>query len=342
MTYIQQHWNKVVRREGEKYAVKSRDRIRASEVGYPYINRYCSMLGIQPTNPFSDRTLRIFDAGRVVEFLVLRALAMAGILNKQQKYVSLDANKKHLRVTGYLDATIGGFSDWAAAQKLMQENLQRYSMGLDDELLDQKAEFILAGLQEQYPGGYTEEMVVEVKSISSRAFWGHKNRDDDGNFLGYPHHQLQTYAYLEMTGMRQGVILYLSKDDFTLAEVLVLKDDPELKERFYDDLVTMSEYYRKKIVPPKEPEIVYNERKGKFEKNWNVSNSLYLKYIYGYADEDAYNAAWHKTLLGINLALKHMRANKVVAKDLGYISDYGLESYVEKIDTDNEDEDEGG
>lgn len=325
---IQNQWNRVVRKD---WPTKPRSHVRASEIGMSFVDRYMSMMGTPPSNPFSDRTLRIFDAGRVIEFIVLRALALAGILHKKQGWLELPQTEDHLKVVGRLDALIGGVVDWEEARKRVLDHLAEYKLDLDEELLEGKAMAIIDGLKAEYPKGWPEEMIVEVKSISSMAFhYSRKNQDEQGNFMGYPHNKLQLMAYLEMSGLRQGILFYVSKDDFTLREISVVKDDTELRDALYTDLRTITRYYRNREVPPKESEIVYNDRKGAFETNWTLGRSLYMTKIYGYKDADDYEARYHKQLLDINRALKHLRENKVKAEDLAVIAEYDLEQYIDK------------
>lgn len=302
---IQQHWNKIVKKNWGQ--AKSRDYITFSDIGKPYIDRYFKMKGEPITNEFSERVLRIFDAGRVMEFIVLRALTMAGILNKKQEFVEIPRTDKALKCLGYLDCTIGGFADWGKAKEIIYKHLQEYKLNLDDQLLEQKAINIIEGLSEEFKDGRVPEMLVEVKSINSMAFWAHKNRDKQGNFLGYPHNKLQLYGYLKASKIEKGILMYISKDDFTLEELGIVNGQQDLEQTFNRDIETMTGYFLRNEVPPKEDEIVFNESKKVFELNWHVSRSQYLTKIYGYKDSVEFEERKKSKLNEINLALKHLR-----------------------------------
>ena len=301
---IQEHWNKVVRKN---YPAKSRDYITFSDIGKPYIDRYYKMKGEPVTNEFDERTLRIFDAGRVMEFLVLRALTMAGILNQKQTFVEILASDTSLRQMGYLDATIGGFADWDKAKETVERHLQEYKLNIDDQLLEQKAINIIEGLKTQYPDGKVPEMLVEVKSINSMAFWAHKNRDAQGNFLGYPHNKLQLYGYMKATKIEKGILFYISKDDFVVEELGLILGMPEMEKLYNEDIEKMTYYYRADEVPPKLDYIIYNNQKKTFELNWQVERSSYLTKIYGFKDKVEFEEKNHAKINEINLALKHLR-----------------------------------
>lgn len=297
---IQPHWNKITRRPVMN---KKRDYIAFSDIGKPYIDRFHKMNGEPITNEFDERVLRIFDAGRVIEFIVLRALSMAGILNKKGEYVEIPETKTTLRQMGYLDATIGGFVDFDHAKDIIEKHLQEFRLTLDEALIEQKALQVIEGLR----GKTLEEMILEVKSINSMSFWAHKNRDEQGNFLGFPHNLLQTYGYMKATALNKGVLLYVSKDDFVVHETGVILGQENLEETYQTDILTMTEYYRSGKEPPKEEEIIYNEREKRFELNWMVGRSAYLTKIYGYKDQKDFEEKKRSKLNEINLALKHLR-----------------------------------
>jgi len=278
MSLIQAHWNKTTRKP---YPPKKRDYITFGDLGTSFLDRYYKMNAEPVTNDFDERVLRIFDAGNVMEFIVLRALAMAGILNTKQTYVEIPATEGRLKVMGYLDATIGGFADWDKAKETIERHLEEYKLSLDKELLEQKAISIIEGLRVAYPDGKIEEMLIEVKSINSMAFWAHKNRDKAGNFLGYDHNKMQAYGYMKATGLKKGLLLYISKDDFVMEEIGLILGNEKMEEMFYKDVNTMSNYYLNDIVPPAEPEILWNDKKKCYESNWKLERSSYLTKITG-------------------------------------------------------------
>lgn len=325
MNIIAEHWNRVSRRDVVD-EIKERDYIRASELGKPMIDRWLSMKGHPVSNPFSDRLLRIFGAGHVIEFITLRVLAMAGILNKKQEPISMPEGPDNLRISGRLDATIGGVADWDAARTSILSNLREYRLDLDEELLEGKAVQIIEGLKQSHPNGWTEEMVVEVKSINSNSFWGGRSK---GKFTGYDNNKLQLYAYLLMTGLRQGILLYVSKDDFSIEEIPVRSDDRNMADIFWDDVRTITRYYRDDVRPPLEPLMVYNEGKGVFEENSGVSRSPYLTLAYGFENEQAFYHSVHQTVLDVNRALRHLRDDgNLKPEDLAVIAEHNLTDYI--------------
>lgn len=297
---IQEHWNRIT---PKSYPPKARDYITFSDLGQSYLDRFYKMNAEPVTNDFDERVLRIFEAGNVMEFIVLRALAMAGILNSKQKYVEIPANKKHLRVMGFHDATIGGFADWDKAKEIIERHLQEYKLSLDTEMLEQKAISIIKGLKQVYPSGHMEEMMVEVKSINSMAFWAHKNRDEKGNFLGYEHNIMQTYGYMKATGLKKGILLYISKDDFVIEEIGLILGDEKLEKLFNDDIEAMTKIYKSKKLPPAEPELLWNDSKKQYERNWKLERSPYLTKITGLKKEDWIEQI-KKKVNGLNLEQK--------------------------------------
>lgn len=298
---IAAHWNKTVRKD--KPTIKPRDYISFSDVGKPFLDRYLKMKAEPVTNPFQDRVLRIFDAGNVMEFIVLRALTMAGILNKKQEFVEIPSSEKQLKQLGFLDATIGGFVDWKHAEETIRQHLTEYKLSLDDQLLEQKAVNIIEGLSSEYKHGLIPEMLIEVKSINSMAFWAHKNRDEKGNFLGYEHNKLQMYGYMKATGIERGLLVYISKDDFVIEEIALLLGDRKLEEMYNTDVEMMTEYYKTNIEPPKEEDVVWNNRKKTFEINWRLLRSNYLTRITG-LEKEVFEEQARKKVNELNLEQK--------------------------------------
>jgi len=155
---IAEHWNLIVKRDKQS-GIKPRDYISMSDLGKPYIDRWYKMKGEQPSNPFEDRVLRIFDAGRTMEFIVLRALTLAGILNKKQQYVEIPPTEKTLRCLGYLDCTIGGIVDWNEQLK----KIENYLMAFDYTLVSRVNEYKLK--LQSYTDGQLRAELVSVPPI---------------------------------------------------------------------------------------------------------------------------------------------------------------------------------
>jgi len=297
---IQQVWNETIlasRKEG-----KARNHISASDIGKNFYERYLKMQGVPASNPFDERTIRKFEAGNLFEWLVKNVLKRAGVLHSYQDFIEIPENEKHLKVIGYLDLIAGGIVDWKEAEEKVKtmnlpENLQRI------------ADAVVLKLQNKFPNGI-EKLVYEIKSINSMVFWAKTK----ANSLPYPWHKLQLLTYLKGTGAENGRIIYISKDDLTLAEYVVRHDDENLNKIFNDDIETMSAYIREKKEPPKPKEIMWNPNKNKYggyEPNWELKWSPYLTKITGLPKEE-----WESK---VNLKCKEM--NKLILKKKGELDD---------------------
>jgi hypothetical protein len=123
------------------------------------------------------------------------------------------------------------------------------------------------------------EIVLEIKSCS--AFMFDKYVENGAN----PNHKLQAYHYLKATGLPEAHIVYISKDDLRMAEYGVLAG--QIEEEYKKDIETMSNYFYKKVEPPKEQEIVFeNDR---FSANWKVGYSNYLTKLYGFKNQAGFD-----------------------------------------------------
>jgi len=68
----------------------------------------------------------------------------------------------------------------------------------------------------------------EIKTMHSRGFW---HMDNEGQ-KGKPHHRLQLWSYLKMSGGAKGRLMYVSKDDLATRQYEVLADDKDLESEF--------------------------------------------------------------------------------------------------------------
>jgi len=322
---IAEHWNRVSITERAEKEVKKRDYITFSDVGKAFCDRYLKMDAEKPSNEFSERTLRIFDAGKTVEETVTKALIKAGILNQKQKFVEIPETPDCLKQLGYLDVTVGGHADWDKAVETINRHLNDYGMKPTDSTEDNKALAIIEGLRQAYPNGIVDEVLVEIKSINSMAFWGAKNRASGGEFMGYIWNKLQLFGYMRATGLTKGMLLYVSRDDGVMQEIPVFLNDPELAKIYDEDTKKMTQYYRTRTMPPLEAEVIWDDRALRFNLNWKVERSNYLTRLYGYPTADELEAKNHQLLLDLNRALKHVKEGKVKEEDVPHINRWRID-----------------
>ncbi len=268
---ISEIWNELVVKESNP---KPRNYIRASEIGKPFLDRYLAMKGVQPTNPYPPRVQRVFDTGYVFEVdVVERIFRILGILQDSQKEVSLMLPGS-LTVIGHFDHKIGGKIDIEKAHAEIYD--PRTSLWMRKRALQ-----LLDVLTEKYPNGL-KTFIVDIKTVNSMAFWAHKNMDEKtGFFKGYDHHKLQMLTYLIAEKEPEGRLFYISKDDLTLMESPVSANDITLRTIWQEDIYAMTKYYNNDQEPPKEEDIIYNERKNVYEYNWAVMRSPYFTLITG-------------------------------------------------------------
>lgn len=288
---LEKVWNSSLNLEA--WPVKKREYIRASELGKPYLDRWYSMKGIEPTNPFEERVRRVFAAGDQFHWLIRKVFEKAGLVKDFEGEVKLEL-KDALPLIGHYDILVGGIVDWDKARK----NIKEYGFS---EPVEQRALKLVDYLEKEFKEG-VPEVIYEVKSVNSIAFWGWQNGT---GYLqeAYEHHKMQLYAYLLATGIKEGRILYVSKDDLTLLEHVILLDDDLLREKVEKDINEFSKYWFENKRPPKEPDIVFDEAKKKWKPNWKIERSLYLTKITGLSKEE-----WlKKTREKVNKKNKKMR-----------------------------------
>jgi len=316
-------WNEtLLERERE---VVARNYIRASEVGTSMLDRYYKMKGEPFTNKFDPRILRVFEAGRLYEWLVRIVLMKSGLLRAEQTEVKIEGN--HLPVIGHLDFVAGGKPDWDQSKKIlpMLEYLQ-FPTGMLTV-----AENLMKQIEEKYPDGLPP-LVYDIKSINSMVFWKHNK--NESLTTAYNHHALQVYTYMKGLGLKEGRVLYISKDDLTLGEVRI-EVDKVLDEQWIRDIMEISNYYTSNTLPESPKPIIWSGKK--YELNWMLTRSNYFTKITGIdqGSRDAWDSTMGKLVNRANYRVKAILKNKdtLTASQLQYLCDPYVNQQLEQIRT---------
>ena len=275
-------WNDSLEMREEK-PLTPRENMWASELGGAYLDRYLKMKAVPMTNPPNPRSLRKFEAGNLMEWVVGLILKRAGILTTSQEWVKYQYTFPYrLSVTGKLDYLAGGKPNYdTAAIK---------DLGLPT-LFDRATDAIVQYFQEKYPEGL-KPTILEIKSCSSFTYEKYEKGIAD------PKHVLQAFHYLIAKDMPEAHIVYICKDDLRICEIGVF-NNPETEALYKTDIDNMTNFIKKNIQPDKEPEILFD---GRFSQNWKVSYSSYLTKLYGYKNQMEYEekykpmiASWNRT-----------------------------------------------
>lgn len=241
----------------------------AGEIGGSYIDRYLKMKAVPPTNPPNPRSMRKFEAGNMIEWIVELVLRRAGILIDSQEWLSYQYPGL-LEVTGRLDFLAGGTPDWEKARG------EVHALQLP-EFFNRGTGAIIQHFQTKYPNGL-DKIVIEVKSCSSFMFERYEKVGANDN------HVLQIFHYLKAKNLSEGHIVYVSKDDLRMLEFAV--HNPSPVEAFYKaDIEKMTGYINRNEQPPLEKDLTFNEEIGRFSANYKVGYSNYLTKLYGYKDQ---------------------------------------------------------
>ena|SRR3990167_10916610 len=97
--------------------------------------------------------------------------------------------------------------------------------------------------------GYCDAVIngtpYEFKSKHSKAFW-YMERE------GAPplQNRMQLWLYLKVLDKETGRLCFVSKDDLTIAEYIVLRDDTELEEKVVNELSILNKAWKEKLPPP--------------------------------------------------------------------------------------------
>ena len=289
---LQEIWNKQLTLGRTQRELTSREHIWASEIGKNHFERYLKMTAVKPDKDYDERTLRKFAAGDFFERIIAYVLITAGLLKHDNKWYEIPATDQTLRVSVKPDFIAGGKPDWAKIKQDLKSNLFFEIMPVLEGVCKSLVEF----LSEKYPDGL-KDIVYEIKSLNSQVFWA--KRDYLQN--AYLPHRLQALTELKATGMPEARLLYISKDDLTVAEFPVFASDPDLNRVWEEDVRLMTHYIKTKTLPPKPDAIVLDPRSkirfqlnkqkyeivGAYTENYEIKWSNYITKM-GYKDEDDY------------------------------------------------------
>jgi len=251
-----------------------RAEIWASDVGKPFIDRFLSMKGQVYSNPIDGKTMMTFFLGRQIETGLIEMLNSCNLSFEAQERITIQV-PGCLPVVGRPDLILE-VKNWEDVLKDIDENIKKL---MTDNLEDvdvqvskkQVLKQIVATWQEKYPSGL-ERTPFEIKSINTNAF-NYYMKDKDGFKFAHPQYQLQLYTYMIYYKLEKGRLVYVSKNDGKLAEV-VIRRSAEMDKMWYDDIKTMSDYFNKNELPPLEPLKI-----GK-KSNWKVDYSRHKDYLY--------------------------------------------------------------
>ena len=162
-------------------------------------------------------------------------------------------------------------------------------------LLPKASDYRLVGNRE------LQKQIIEQKAVSTFAF-------DKVEKIGepMPNHTLQGYHY-QKNGNIEADVVYICKDDCRMAQFSIVEAHTEPLYR--NDLLQMTEYFKKKKPPPLAPLLNFDETFGRFTKNLYVEYSPYLSH-YGFDNPDAFREhvsfvdTWNRVLnrfVGIEL-----------------------------------------
>lgn len=268
---------------------KERDYCWASEIGQPLIDRWLKMKGIRATNPPNMRSLRKFEAGNLVEWVVRFVLERAGLIQETQEEVWVEYPGL-LRVKGKLDFKAGGVPDFEKAKS----DVSRLCLprSIQDSSL-----YMVQKLQEEFGGKPLKEIVLEIKSCSSYVMDAMEKTEKP-----IPHHKFQAFHYIKGLDMDEAHLVYISKDDLRMMEFPIF--NPSRTELEYvADLKAITGYFNSGERPSLEPLIGWKHEQGKFSKSLGIEYSNYLTMLYGFQTPRDYSdsvksqvARWNRVL----------------------------------------------
>src|ERR1700722_8744033 len=270
-------WNKSFEAKPQR-KIEPRNYLYASELGSAPIDVFLKMKGTKPTNPPNARSLRKFEAGNVIEYILRFVLSRSGILKETQTPVKYRIGKL-LEVSGKMDFTQA------------EKDIEALHL---PEFFDFTARQMIAYFKQEYNNIKLQEYIIECKSCSSFIF----ERNEKANAAN-SNHQLQSYHYARGLGL-PAKIIYICKDDCRLQEYEIFPDDEVIGKKYKNYISLITKYYNADEKPLLEKEIEFDEQALRFSKNWRIEYSNYLTMLYGYEQPDDFFNKWSGLVAKIN------------------------------------------
>lgn len=282
----------------------ARDYLYASEIGSSNIEVYLKMRAVEPSNPPNLRSLRKFEMGNLIEWIVKYVLERAGIIVQTQNRIHVDYPNM-LSVHGKLDFLAGGRIDVQKAREAVEslDNVLGFPEGIAASSM-----CIVEKLYEKFGDIVLKMIVLEIKSCSAAVA-------DMMERTNKPlrHHIMQCFHYLKGMDMDEGHIVYVCKDDARMFEFPVWNDS-QTERTYVSDLMAKTKYHNEGVMPPKEPLIILEN--GKFKKNFYVEYSSYLTMVYGFESPREYSESVSPQVLRWNRVIaRYATDQKITAKN---------------------------
>lgn len=291
-------WNDSVLSENRE--LKERDYCWASEMGGPMIDRFLKMKAVPYTNPPNIRSLRKFEAGNIIEWIVRFVLTRAGVIREFQEEVWVEYHGL-LRVKGKLDFIAGGFLDYDKATADIK------SLGLPSSIVNSSL-YMVTKLREKYGDEALKTLVLEIKSCSTFVM-------DVLEVTEAPlkNHVFQIFHYLKGLEMDEGHLAYICKDDMRMQEFAIF--NPSKAETDYvTDLKQITEYFTNGELPPPEQPVVWAQEQAKFKKNLGIEYSPYMSKVYGFDSPRQYSDKVSPTVERWNRVISRYAKGETITK----------------------------
>jgi len=104
-----------------------------------------------------------------------------------------------------------------------------------------------------------EDEVIEIKSVHSKSFWYMEKGDFDIEKDKYTN-VLQTTGYAYLRRKPKARLVFISKDDLSIAEY-VFDLEGKWKKEVQNELKTLRKYWKKKELPPPKPRAFGEDKK---------------------------------------------------------------------------------
>jgi len=127
--------------------------------------------------------------------------------------------------------------DWVVEQLTLNPNIK-----VETQIRVEDKDLNVSGYADLKLGVNGDTELYEIKSKHSKSFWWMEKKGEGA----HRHHQYQLWLYLWLTKISKGSLVYVSKDDMTILQYPVLRDNKALYNEVMKELELLNKAWKKK------------------------------------------------------------------------------------------------
>ena len=167
------------------------------------------------------------------------------------------------------DRTLRVFDMGNKIESWVVDLIKAQEVEIETQVRVEDAELNITGYADAVIEVKGKKEVLEIKSKHSRAFWW-MDKKKEGTMR---QHQYQLWIYLYLLKIDRGSIIYVSKDDLSILQYLVFRNDKQLEKEVMEIINSLNRAWKKQ-----DPSLLPLPEKGSWQAKYCRYHKQCLKY----------------------------------------------------------------